>query len=124
MCQDLVEMSYPLRLSKEFLIGKNTNDIRLKMWVIRCLAKNNLDKTLYFEDFFNQLNVQNKQLIEIKKTLLQLLIILTKQDLIEDKIKITLKKSGRVKEKKISTLVISDITRRILCVSLREKFEF
>jgi hypothetical protein len=123
MCHDLLHMSYPIHLSNEFLLGKNKNDIRLKMWLIRGLATNSLTKILFFDEFLNKLNVQNKQLVELKKNFLHLLTILINEDLIEDDIKIAFK-SGRIKETKISNLLVSDVTRRILQVSLKEKFKF
>ena len=61
------------------------------------------------DEFFKRVNVPNKQLIQIKKSIIQLLNKLVENQIIHNKVEIVLK-SGKKKDQFINKLTTSDIT--------------
>ena len=80
------------------------------------------EKKLNLDEFFKRVNVPNKQLIQIKKSIIQLLNELVENKIIQNEIKVVLK-SGRKKDQLIRKLTTSDITRRIKYLKFDEKIK-
>ena len=74
---------------------------------------------LDLEEFFKLINVQNNQLIQIKKSIIQLLNELVENRIIQNEVVIVLK-SGKKTHGLIKNLTTSDITRRIKHIKLTE----
>jgi len=110
--EELFWFLYPFQLPKSFLISSQKNDLRLKVLFMKSLAVSDQEKRLDLEEFFNAINVRNNQLIKIKKSMIQLLKDLVKDEIIHNQLEI-LFKSGKKKEGLIKILTASDITRRI-----------
>ena len=103
---------YPFQLPKSFLISTRKNDLRLKVRLMKSLAIHEQEKRLDLDEFFNRVNVPNNQLIQIKKSIIQLLNELVENKIIYNEVGIVLK-SGKKKDQLIKNLTTSDITRRI-----------
>ena len=86
---------------------------------MKSLAVNDQKKRLDLEEFFNTINVRNDRLIQIKKTIIQLLSELVENKMIQNEVEVTLK-SGKKKYHLIKNLTTSDITRRIKYIQLHE----
>jgi hypothetical protein len=117
--EELFWFPYPFQLPKSFLIASQKNDLRLKVLFMKSLAVSGQEKVLDLEEFFNTINVQNNQLIKIKKSMIQLLKELVKDKIIHNQLEI-LFKSGKKKEGLIKILTASDITRRIKYLKFTE----
>ena len=86
---------------------------------MKSLAVSEREKRLDLEEFFNPINVRNADLIQIKKTILQLLRELVENKIIHNQLEIVLK-SGKKKEVWVKKLTASDITRRIKYLNFTE----
>ena len=117
--EELFCFPYPFQLPKSFLRSGSKNDLRLKVRLMKSLAVSEQDKRLDLEEFFNIINVRNNQLIQIKKSLIQLFRELVENKIIQNEVKIILK-SGKKKDRWIKNLTISDITRRIKYIKFHE----
>jgi hypothetical protein len=117
--EELFWFPYPFQLPKSFLISSQKNDLRLKVLFMKSLAVSGQEKILDLEEFFNTINVENNQLIKIKKNMIQLLKELVKDKIIHNQLEI-LFKSGKKKEGLIKILTASDITRRIKYLKFTE----
>nr|UKC63234.1 hypothetical protein [Haslea ostrearia] len=111
---------YPFQLPKSFLISTGKNDLRLKLRLMKSLAVHEKAKRLDLEKFFDRVHVPNNQLIEIKKSIIQLLNELVENKIIHNEVGIILK-SGKKKDRLIKNLTTSDITRRIKHIKFHEK---
>ena len=114
--------SYPFQLPKSFLVSTCKNDLRLKLQLIKSLAVHEQEKRLDLDEFFNRVNVPNSQLIEIKKSIIQLLNELVEDKIIHNEVGLVLK-SGNKKDQLIKNLATSDITRRIQHIKFHEKIK-
>lgn len=79
---------------------------------MKSLAVSERDKKLDLEEFFKPINVRNNQLIQIKKSIIQLLNELVENRIIQNEVVIVLK-SGQKTHGLVKNLTTSDITRRI-----------
>lgn len=113
---------YPFQLPKSFLISTRKNDLRLKLQLMKSLAIHEQEKRLDLNEFFNRVNVPNNQLIQIKKSIIQLLNELVDNQIIHNEVGIVLK-SGKKKDQLIKNLTTSDITRRIKDIKFHEKIK-
>ena len=120
--EELFYFPYPFQLPKSFLISTYKNDLRLKVRLIKSLAVSEREKTLNLEEFFNRINLPNNQLIQIKKSLIQLLSKLVENKIIQNEVKIILK-SGQKKDRLIKDVTTSDITRRIKYLKFTENIK-
>ena len=91
--EELFCFPYPFHLT---LRSRSKNDLWLKVRFIKLLAVSKRDKRLDLEEFFNTINFPNKQLIQIKKSILQLLSKLSENKIIHNELEILLK-SGKKK---------------------------
>ena len=89
---------------------------------MKSLAVSDQEKRLDLEEFFNAINVRNNQLIKIKKSMIQLLKELVKDEIIHNQLEIVLK-SGKKEEVLIKFLTASDITRRIKYLKFTENIK-
>lgn len=89
---------------------------------MKSLAVHKQEKKLNLDEFFKRVNVPNKQLIQIKKSIIQLLNELVENKIIQNEMKVVLK-SGRKKDQLIRKLTTSDITRRIKYLEFDEKIK-
>ena len=113
VAEELFYFPYPFQFSKSFLCSANKNDLRLKVRIIKSLARRSKpEKTLDLEEFFNTINLRNKQLRKTKENIIQLLNELAENNIIQNAVEVILK-SGKKKDQLIQNLTISDITRRI-----------
>lgn len=96
VAEELFCFPYPFQLPKSLLISTHKNDLRLKLRLIKSLAIHEQEKKLDLDEFFKRVNVPNKQLIQIKKSIIQLLNKLVENQIIHNKIEIVLK-SGKKK---------------------------
>jgi len=87
--------------------------------LIKSLAVSEREKKLDLEEFFKPINVRNNQLIQIKKSIIQLLNELVENRIIQNEVVIVLK-SGKKLHGLIKNLTTSDITRRIKHIKLTE----
>lgn len=87
---------------------------------MKSLAVHEKAKRLDLEKFFDRVNVPNNQLIQIKKSIIQLLNELVENKIIHNEVRIVLK-SGKKKDQLIKNLTTSDITRRIKHIKFHEK---
>jgi len=71
--EELFWFPYPFQLPKSFLISTHKNDLRLKLRLMKSLAVREPEKRLDLDEFFKRVNVPNKQLIQIKKSIIQLI---------------------------------------------------
>ena len=117
--EELFCFPYPFQLPKSFLISNHKHDLRLKVRLMKSLAISEREKRLDLEEFFNPINVRNADLIQIKKTILQLLRELVENKIIHNQLEIVLK-SGKKKEVWVKKLTASDITRRIKYLNFTE----
>ena len=117
--EELFSFPYPFQLPKSFLISNHKHDLRLKVRLMKSLAVSEREKRLDLEEFFNPINVRNTDLIQIKKTILQLLRELVENQIIHNQLEIVLK-SGKKKEVWIKKLTASDIRRRIKYLNFTE----
>ena len=122
VAESLMKNYYPFQLPKSFLISTYKNDLRLKVRLIKSLAVSEREKTLNLEEFFNRINLPNNQLIQIKKSLIQLLSELVENKIIQNEVKIILK-SGQKKDRLIKDVTTSDITRRIKYLKFTENIK-
>jgi len=113
---------YPFQLPKSFMISTSKNDLRLKLRLMKSLAVHEQEKRLDLDEFFNIVNVPNNQLIQIKKSIIQLLNELVENKIIYNKVGIVVK-SGKKKDQLIKNLTTSDITRRIKHIKFHEKIK-
>ena len=119
VAEELFSFPYPFQLPKSFLISNHKHDLRLKVRLMKSLAVREREKRLNLEEFFNPINVRNADLIQIKKTILQLLRELVENKIIHNQLEIVLK-SGKKKEVRLKKLTTSDITRRIKYLNFTE----
>ena len=89
---------------------------------MKSLAVHEQEKKLDLDEFFKRVNVPNKQLIQIKKSIIQLLNKLVENQIIHNKVEIVLK-SGKKKDQFINKLTTSGITRRINYIKFDEKIK-
>ena len=89
---------------------------------MKSLAVHEQEKKLGLDEFFKRVNVPNRQLIQIKKSIIELLNELVKNQIIHNKVEIVLK-SGKKKDQLINKLTTSDITRRINYIKFDEKIK-
>jgi hypothetical protein len=120
--EELFCFPYPFQLPKSFLISRHKNDLRLKLQLMKSLAVHEQEKKLDLDEFFKRVNVPNKQLIQIKKSIIQLLNKLVENKIIHNEVEIILK-SGKKKDQLIKKLTTSDITRRIKYIKFDEKIK-
>jgi hypothetical protein len=120
--EELFWFPYPFQLPKSFLISRHKNDLRLKLRLMKSLAVREPEKRLDLDEFFKRVNLPNKQLIQIKKSILQLLNELVENQIIHNEVGIVLK-SGKKKDQLIKNLTTSDITRRIKDIKFHEKIK-
>ena len=113
---------YPFQLPKSVLISTRKNDLRLKLQLMKSLAVHEQEKRLDLDEFFNRVNVANNQLIQIKKSIIQLLNELVENKIIHNEVRLVLK-SGKKKDQLIKNLTTSDITRRIKHIKFHEKID-
>ena len=73
---------------------RQKNDLRLKVQLLKSLAVKEQEKIFDIEDFFNKISVRNNQLIQIKKSIIQLLNKLVENKIIQNEVVIILK-SGK-----------------------------
>ncbi len=90
--------------------------------MLKSLAVCEQEKRLDLADFFKRVNVPNKQLIQIKKSIIQLLNELVENQIIQNEVGIILK-SGKKKDQLIKNVTTSDITRRIKYIKFNEKIK-
>jgi len=117
--EELFYFPYPFQLPESFLRSVSKNDLRLKVRLMKSLAVSERDKKLDLEEFFKPINVRNNQLIQIKKSIIQLLNELVENRIIQNEVVIVLK-SGKKTHGLIKNLTTSDITRRIKHIKLTE----
>ena len=86
---------------------------------MKSLSVSEREKKLDLEEFFKPINVRNNQLIQIKKSIIQLLNELVENRIIQNKVEIVFK-SGKKKYYLIKKLTTSNITRRIKYIQLYE----
>jgi len=86
---------------------------------MKSLAVSEQEKILDIQEFFNTINVPNNQLIQIKKSIIQLLNELVENKIIHNELQIIFK-SGKKTHGLIKNLTTSDITRRIKHIKLNE----
>jgi len=120
--EELFHFSYTFQLPKSFLISTHKNDLRLKLQLMKSLAVHEQEKKLDLDEFFKKVSVPNKQLIQIKKSIIQLLNKLVENQIIYNKVEIVLK-SRKKKDQFINKLTTSDITRRISYIKFNEKIK-
>ena len=89
---------------------------------MKSLAVHEQEKRLDLDEFFNRVNVANNQLIQIKKSMIQLLNELVENKIIHNEVRLVLK-SGKKKDQLIKNLTTSDITRRIKHIKFHEKID-
>ena len=89
---------------------------------MKSLAVSNQEKALDLEEFFGIVHLPNKQLIQIKKSMIELLKGLVESNTIQNEIEIVLK-SGKRTEQLIENLTISQITQRIKYIKFHEKIK-
>ena len=89
---------------------------------MKSLAVHEQEKKLDLDEFFKKVSVPNKQLIQIKKSIIQLLNKLVENQIIYNKVEIVLK-SRKKKDQFINKLTTSDITRRISYIKFNEKIK-
>ena len=89
---------------------------------MKSLAVRQPEKRLDLDEFFKRVNVPNKQLIQIKKSIIQLLNELVENQIIHNEVGIVLK-SGKKKDQLIKNLTTSDLTRRIKHIGFNEKIK-
>ena len=118
--EELFCFPYPFELPKSFLRSANKNDLRLKVRLMKSLAVSGREKKLDLEEFFKPISVRNNQLIQIKKSIIQLLNKLVENRIIQNEVEIVLK-SGKKTHGLIKNLTTSDITRRIKYIKFHEK---
>ena len=124
VAEELFCLPYPFNFPKLFLGSDSEDDFRLKVLFIKSLSVSGRLKTLDLEEFFKKIKLpNNNRLIAIKKITLQLLNELSENKIIENELKIVLKK-GMGKNMSIKDLTISDITRRIKHIQLYEIIKF
>ena len=117
--EELFYFPYPFQLPESFLRSVSKNDLRLKVRLMKSLAVSEREKKLDLEEFFKPINVRNNQLIQIKKSIIQLLNELVENRIIQNEVVIVLK-SGKKTQGLIKNLTTSDITRRIKHIKLTE----
>ena len=119
VAEELFCFPYPFQLPKPFLSSGSKNDLRLKVRLMKSLAVSSREKILDLEEFFNKINLQNTDLIQIKKRIIQLLKELVENKIIQNEVEVTLK-SGKIKKQLVQNLTTSDITRRIKYINFHE----
>ncbi len=117
--EELFWFSYPFQLPESFLRSVSKNDLRLKVRLMKSLAVSEREKRLDLEEFFKPINVRNNQLIQIKKSIIQLLNKLAENKIIQNEV-VIVSKSGKKEHWMIKNLTTSDITRRIKHIKLTE----
>jgi hypothetical protein len=120
--EELFWFLYPFQLPKSFLISTHKNDSRLKLRLMKSLSVREPEKRLDLDEFFKRVNLPNKQLIQIKKSIIQLINELIENQIIHNEVGIVLK-SGEKKDQLIKNLTTSDITRRIKHIKFHEKIK-
>ena len=120
--EELFWFPYPFKLPESFLISRQKNDLRLKIRLIKALAVNGQKKLLNLQEFFNTVNVSNKHLVKIKENLIRLLKELVKNQIIYNRLEITLK-NDKKKNVSIKCLTVSDITRRVKYLEFTENIK-
>lgn len=83
----------PFQLPNLFLRSESKHGLQLKVLLIKSLAVSEQEKVLDFQKFFNTINLQNSQLIQIK---IQLLNELVESRIIQNEVELLLK-SGKKK---------------------------
>ena len=73
VAEELFYFRYPFQFPESFLRSVSKNDLRLKVLLIKSLAVSEREKILDLEEFFKPINVRNNPLIQIKKSIIQLL---------------------------------------------------
>jgi hypothetical protein len=96
---------YPFQLPKSFLISTRKNDLRLKLQLMKSLAVHEQEKRLDLDEFFNRVNVANNQLIQIKKSMIQLFNELVENKIIHNEVRLVLK-SGKKKHRLITNYTL------------------
>lgn len=86
---------------------------------MKSLAVINHEKVWSLEEFFNSITVPNTHLIQIKKSIIQLLNELVEHKMIHDRLEVILK-SGKKRHHFIKNLTTSDISRRIKYIQFHE----
>ena len=102
VAEELFYFPYPFQLPESFLRSVSRNDLRLKVRLMKSLAVSEREKKLDLEEFFKPINVRNNQLIQIKKSIIQLLNELVENRIIQNEVVIVLKsgkKNTRVDKK-------------------------
>jgi len=120
--EELFYFPYPFQLPRYFLFSMHINDRRLKLRFLKSLAVSNQEKTLDLEEFFGIVNLPNKQLIQIKKSMIKLFKGLVESNTIQNEIEIVLK-SGKKTEQLIENLTSYHITQRIKYIKFHEKIK-
>lgn len=119
LVEELFFFQYPFQLPALFLQLTHTNELRLKIRLIKSLAVSQSNKRLDLQEFFTMVHLPNYRWIQIKKYLIQLFKELVEAQIIWNKIQIVLN-SGNRKEKWIHELTGSDITRRTHYIKFEE----
>jgi hypothetical protein len=98
MCisEELYFFKFPFAFPKDFLTYKNNYDCKLKLELILVLSTIDCKKTFYVRKFFEELNLSNKMITQIKRDIIYLLVELTMDELIEADFVVFLKK-GNIK---------------------------
>ena len=94
----------------------------MKVRLIQTLAVNQQQKIFDLEEFFNQVSLPNSYMIQIKKSIIQLLNELVEDQIIETELEIIPKK-GKNKHIPIKNLTTSNISRRIKYLKVTENIK-
>jgi hypothetical protein len=86
---------------------------------MKSLAVSEQEKILDLQEFFNGINLPKNQLIQIKKSIIQLLSELVENKIIENEFQMIFKSDKKI-HGLIKNLSTSDITRQIKTIKLTE----
>ena len=92
VAQELFYFNYPFQFTKSFIASKSKNDLYLKVKLIQTLAVKQTQKIFDLEEFLFRVSLPNPYIIQLKKTIIQLLNELVDNQLIENNLEIITKK--------------------------------
>ena len=122
VAEELFSFNYPFQFTKSFLTYKSKNDLHLKVKLIQTFAVKHQQKTFDLEEFFNQLSLSNAYIIQLKKSIIQLLNELGENQIIDTELEI-IDKKGNHQHIQIKYLTTSNLNGKIKYLKIIENIK-
>jgi len=122
--EDLYNYSYPFMISNHFLNFKNQTDCLLKLYILRSISVQSIEKIFPVSEFLLRIKLSNSKLVQVKKDFIKLIQEIAQEEIIQDKIKIIPKKKRiSVKLLTLDELQIQHLNQKIIYLIFYELIE-